>query len=741
MGKWGDMTRVLRLAAVMIWLAAGAAAATYYVDATGGNDVNSGLASSAAWKTIAKVNGMTFGAGDQILFKRGETWRESLVPPSSGAAGNPITFDAYGTGEAPTITGSLDLSVTSAWTLDSGNIWKATVSSLGMTYVLFGTEWGTRHTTSKTECVAARDYFFMSNTLYVYAVGNPAAYYGTVAAMLLTNGQLIYINGKSWVDVQHFKLTYFDGYGVRIGGAADHIHVANVSADGIIPAGSMPHGFYVSASPTPTDISFYDDDAHRNYNGFRFDGTATGIKLKNCRAYGNRNHGLEDNGGGANYAYCHFYGNGLGVLTSTDVTGGVDGGGNIASYTDPQVTWFRRYEARITLTEDDPGLIDASAYVDGWLPQFDQRGLQPSLAIVTGYDLSNQMIPEFQKWINAGRDVNAHSWSHQYFQKANELNALTIHYTGTGTAGTLTISGNHLTTTVTGGPGGEGMNLDLTSSSYDTLSKLVATINGRVVYAATQVAGAQGAAHTIGLADVAGQDVKGTTYTALFQESRLEADEMASAKAWMNANLTGLPAARVYVYPGGEEDTSTQGYAVTAGYAGGRGAFTMDLGTKDVYARGVNVQNITSFGVNPALLGLTATAMDARIASLVWKSAVWGAPYGVFWHLNELTPTEVGNLLDALIAHGALVMTNTQLVNWIKGTTEVGTGTYWVTAATGAEADMRPTAASPVVNAGTDLGAGFRLDLEGNDQAVWGPQWEMGAYAYVGGKTWVVVVN
>jgi len=43
-------------------------AATYYVDATNGNDVNNGLSMSSAWKTTAKVNASRFNPGDQILF-------------------------------------------------------------------------------------------------------------------------------------------------------------------------------------------------------------------------------------------------------------------------------------------------------------------------------------------------------------------------------------------------------------------------------------------------------------------------------------------------------------------------------------------------------------------------------------------------------------------------------------------------------------------------------------------------
>src|SRR4029079_3550287 len=100
MGRW-----VLAAIAVVWAFGSAAMGATYYVDATNGNDTKDGQSTATAWKTIAKVNSSSFAPGDQILLKRGEVWRESLVPPSSGASGNPIRFDAYGSGEAPTLTG------------------------------------------------------------------------------------------------------------------------------------------------------------------------------------------------------------------------------------------------------------------------------------------------------------------------------------------------------------------------------------------------------------------------------------------------------------------------------------------------------------------------------------------------------------------------------------------------------------------------------------------------------------
>ena len=107
------------LACVLVTMAS---ATTYYVSASGGDDSKDGQSQATAWKTIAKVNAASLAPGDQVLFKRGDTWQESLVPAGSGTSGSAIAFDAYGTGEAPTITGALNLP-SASWT--PANCWSA----------------------------------------------------------------------------------------------------------------------------------------------------------------------------------------------------------------------------------------------------------------------------------------------------------------------------------------------------------------------------------------------------------------------------------------------------------------------------------------------------------------------------------------------------------------------------------------------------------------------------------------
>ena len=101
-----------------------AGATVYYVDATTGLDSDTGQSEALAWQTINKVNTSSFSQDDQILFKRGEVWREMLTCPSSGASDHPIIFGAYGTGALPKILGSTAIT-TWTETEEGSHLWTA----------------------------------------------------------------------------------------------------------------------------------------------------------------------------------------------------------------------------------------------------------------------------------------------------------------------------------------------------------------------------------------------------------------------------------------------------------------------------------------------------------------------------------------------------------------------------------------------------------------------------------------
>jgi hypothetical protein len=78
----------------------------FYVDSINGNDSNSGLAESLAWQTIAKVNSFDLQPGDTVMFRKGLTYFGGLAITHSGTNNAPITFDAYGSGDLPVLSGA-----------------------------------------------------------------------------------------------------------------------------------------------------------------------------------------------------------------------------------------------------------------------------------------------------------------------------------------------------------------------------------------------------------------------------------------------------------------------------------------------------------------------------------------------------------------------------------------------------------------------------------------------------------
>ncbi|MEW6358361.1 MAG: right-handed parallel beta-helix repeat-containing protein [Planctomycetota bacterium] len=95
--------------------------ATYYVSNDGSDD-NDGRTPETAWRTIARVNRHAFAPGDVIRLRRGDCWREQLIP-HSGEEGRPVTYTSYGEGEKPLLLGSVDRSKPSDWTKTGENVW------------------------------------------------------------------------------------------------------------------------------------------------------------------------------------------------------------------------------------------------------------------------------------------------------------------------------------------------------------------------------------------------------------------------------------------------------------------------------------------------------------------------------------------------------------------------------------------------------------------------------------------
>ncbi|HYQ57716.1 MAG TPA: right-handed parallel beta-helix repeat-containing protein [Draconibacterium sp.] len=125
--KCGDcnyLNLVIVIALSFITFSVGAT--NYYVSATG-SDGNLGTSESSAWRSLAKVGSTTFKPGDQVLFRKGDTFYGALQVKGSGTASSPISFGAYGSGALPVISG---LSKISNWEPHGNGIYKSNVTNV-----------------------------------------------------------------------------------------------------------------------------------------------------------------------------------------------------------------------------------------------------------------------------------------------------------------------------------------------------------------------------------------------------------------------------------------------------------------------------------------------------------------------------------------------------------------------------------------------------------------------------------
>ena len=775
-----------------------ACASDYYVDCNYGSNGNPGTSQGQAWRTLLEVGISSFQPGDTINLRRDCTWIETLTPPSSGSSGSLIKIDSYGNGQPAHLTGYLPIAARWWTQVGSTNVWTTTLYSATsglanvvqcgirgfycltqppsqLQYVRFGTTWGTTQG-SQAALSQERDFWYDSTNynLYVYsASGNPAAHYTTVVPIVLSGGTMLNVNSVSWLEIQHLQIDWFDGYGVQVQGASDHLWLANMVADSEVENGAVPLGFFIHATGTPVDIHLYNTDANMNYAGYRFDGCGAGgcaFEIKNCRAYGNRAYGILDNVQGAvSYDYCHLYANNLATAVTVDTSGTpgpMAGLHNVVAETPPWIREWHRWPAYTTVSYDDPGLVQYSdTYLNSLLPIMTAKGIPLSIAVVTGGSYSQSIIGEVQGWINGGWDVNAHSISHEYWNPpaascgANGAFPVPCHafenlqYTGSvATSVTLNIAHpttGHATLTVSTIPDDPAadINWDLTpaapgqvSNGLDTLGGILYTLQQRGVFSLTLDANAKSTARSISLANVANLDIKTLLQNLDLDETQMETEEMSWAQGWMNVNFTGLPARRVYVMPGTYEDAVTENIAASLGYAGVRGTGSLKpcCGANTTLAKGYDVLNILSQGVVPNYQSLGYQQMRNRVSQDVFKNALWGRPIGYFWHVNELRPDEVANFMDALVQGGATLESNTQMVNILLSCqandvvpTGYVAGSYYVCGSSGKEADFRPTVNSPVRDVGANLGIEYQYDLLGINQNLYGAGWEIGAYAYV----------
>ena len=192
-----------------------------------GKDTYSGLAgthtsgTTGPWQTLAKVNGKTFKAENQVLFQRGDGWRGQLVTRSGSSSGR-ITYGAYGNSSLakPLFLGSAEQDSTSNWTNVGTNLWttaSAIDSSVDAGNVIYnnGESCGLM-CYSLSDLNSQGDWLRTTNssgynTVTVYSTLNPASYYSDIEVAL----DRIIVVGTSYVTIQNLELRYGGYHGIQ----------------------------------------------------------------------------------------------------------------------------------------------------------------------------------------------------------------------------------------------------------------------------------------------------------------------------------------------------------------------------------------------------------------------------------------------------------------------------------------------------------------------------------------------
>jgi hypothetical protein len=207
---------------------------TYYVDATDGNDSNTGTTPASAWKTLAKVNSANLLPGDFIFFERGEIFRGNLTP-KNGSAEAYITYGAYGTGNKPLIFGSITRRLVSDWTNVGTNLWQTSEIKIGaqgvdVGNIIFSNEESCGIKVSSESGLNAQGKFYSNakrKLLKMYSVSNPASYYSNIELAL--KGNLIAVSAKSYIVFENLDLRYGGSHGIGGGSNSHHLIIRDMN--------------------------------------------------------------------------------------------------------------------------------------------------------------------------------------------------------------------------------------------------------------------------------------------------------------------------------------------------------------------------------------------------------------------------------------------------------------------------------------------------------------------------------
>ena len=216
-----------------------------YFVSTAGDDSKSGLSIKDAWKTINKVNQVTFQPGDQILFESGGVWKGQLQPQGSGEKGKPIILSRYGGQARPVINigraegAGIRLTNQSWWEISDMEITSGAAPEVGtgrqgIVAIVDGNDQHVRH--------------IVVRNCYIHDIwgqlGGRSEYsgYNSCAILVRSRGRRNRNSSLNDVLIENNRIERFDKAGIIVNGGESNVVVRrnvmdNLGGDGIIVMG------------------------------------------------------------------------------------------------------------------------------------------------------------------------------------------------------------------------------------------------------------------------------------------------------------------------------------------------------------------------------------------------------------------------------------------------------------------------------------------------------------------------
>ena len=546
-------------------------------------------------------------AGDDVhlQLKRGSVFRENFTFSASGTAAHPIRLQDYGAGAKPIISGE---AVFTGWSLagfGGGATWRLAAPNR-VFYLWLENQYLTKGTSAGTLSDGA--WVWESGQLYLrYDAGNPdtltlsvtgavrpnALRLNTVGSLIVSN--LIFTKTSSYAasvtdanDIQFddtewlecgsqlnlnrsvniaFRACRFEGsYGNQMalieGPQTSASFVFCLFANQFVPAALQ---ILSAASVLVANCNFV------SVSGTSVSSAATGaVSLANCILTG---HAIQTNTSGSDPI--KSTGSPILVQNSLILPNGYNPSKHMVNvteigrnlYQDPRYVSVNRESILSLATDDYENLDDWIVFAN----LAKAKGWRAVLALSKTDTLKPSDKTKMQAMIDQGHEIASHSRSHAFLTTAL---GCYLKYVGTGSNCLLTIQGNRLKTIVSGGNGGENLDINLLQGNVDTTSELVSTLDAPPAYTCRLATIYSHAVPSRLLETVTDLDIALAEQFLPYNVPAFWTNEIWLSKEDIQSAFTaengGPYSCRSFFYPGGAFDDAVVSQVIAAGYLGAR---------------------------------------------------------------------------------------------------------------------------------------------------------------------------